>query len=65
METIDVSGLPHNKVAYLNQLIEQWRREGEPTEATPRSQQDEPLHFTTQQSRVIGPLTRREIYEDA
>ncbi|MCZ6633125.1 MAG: hypothetical protein O7G87_06940 [bacterium] len=58
MDALDVRGLPKDKVDYLQQLVDQWKKEtAQTTDDTDKAA------FTTQKSRVIGPLTRREIYE--
>ena len=62
MEALDVRGVPEEKVSYLQRLIEQWRLEaakaegGDVEEATG-------IVFATHPSKVIGRLTRREIYD--
>lgn len=64
MDVLDVKGLPEEKVDYLQELIEKWRQEEAVVEVRPHeSEEDEDIVFTTQKSRVIGPLTRREIYD--
>ncbi len=60
MNAIDVQGLPKEKVDYLQQLVELWKKE--PTQPAGNTDIEE-IIFTTQKSRVIKPLTRREIYE--
>ncbi len=64
METIDVRGLPKEKVDYLQQLVRKWKQEQEPAPA-----QDDgdvkPSDFTVQKSHIIGgKLTRAMAYED-
>jgi len=61
-DTLDVRGLPDEKVGYLQRLIERWRQE---TGHAPHAGQstDEEIVFATHPSKVIGRLTRREIYD--
>ena len=61
-DTLDVRGLPDEKVGYLQQLIERWRQE---TDHAPHTGQGtgEEIVFATHPSKVIGRLTRREIYD--
>ena len=62
MDTLDVKGLPKEKVSYLQQLIEQWRKEAAQIE-TGENNRDEDIVFATHKSDVLGPITRREIYD--
>lgn len=61
METIDIRGIPKEKVDYLLQLITLWREEEEIGEDI-KGEEDN-IIFTTQKSKVLGSLTRREIYD--
>jgi hypothetical protein len=65
MDTVDalnIKGLPQEKVNYLQRLIEQWRQEVAEVKAD-GNDLDKDIVFTTHKSKVIGPLTRQEIYE--
>ena len=62
MTVLDVRGLPREKVEELQRMIDQWRQKNSEPEL-PENGQDKEVIFTTQKSRVIGLLTRREIYE--
>lgn len=65
METLDVTGLQGSTVEYLEQLIvrlRQYEKSGKDTAPTVRD--DIELRFTTQPSKTLGPVTRRELYED-
>ena len=65
MDTLDVTGLPGSAVEYLEQLIarlRQYEKNGEGT--APAVRDDIELRFTTQPSKTLGPVTRRELYED-
>ena len=64
--TVDVRNLPDEKVRELEQLIEFWKKAAQATKETtqPTGNTDaKEVTFTTQKSRVIGALTRHEIYE--
>ena len=62
MEALDVRGVPEEKVSYLQRLIEQWRQEAAQAEDG-KPGEDEGIVFATHPSKVIGRLTRREIYD--
>ena len=61
-DTLDVKGLPEDKVSYLQQLIEQWKQ-GEIQSEDERFTGDEDVVFVPHKSKVIGHLTRNEIYD--
>ena len=64
METIDVRGLPKEKVDYLQQLVRQWKWEQKPA---PTQEEDDvkPSDSTVVKSHIIGgKLTRAMAYED-
>ena len=67
MKTIEVEGLPEEKVSYLEQLIRRWRVE-EQTQAEEQHESDEedvkPSDFIVKKSHIIGELTRAAAYED-
>ena len=64
METIDVRGLPKEKVDYLQQLVRRWKQEQKPT-AAQEGDDVKPSDFTVQKSHIIGgKLTRAMAYED-
>lgn len=64
MDVPDVKGLPQEQLNYLQELINMWRQEEVAAATHPDADdQDEDVVFTTQKSKVIGPLTRREIYD--
>ena len=73
MKTIEVEGLPEDKVSYLEQLIRQWRAEEQTqaeeeahAEEQPESEEEDvkPSDFIVKQSHIIGELTRAAAYED-
>ena len=66
--TIDVKGLPKDRIEYLKNMVELWKKqiqnsarknEIEADFAAP----DRDIVFATHPSKVIGPLTRDEIYD--
>ena len=61
METLDLTGLTENEVAYVQHIVEQFRHKKEYEDITDTADE---VVFATHKSTVIGPLTRREIYED-
>lgn len=61
-DTLDVRGLPEEKVGYLQRLIERWRQEVDHAQHLGQDI-DEGIAFATHPSKVIGRLTRREIYD--
>lgn len=61
-DTLDVRGLPDEKVGYLQRLIERWRQETGHAQHLGQDT-DEGIVFATHPSKVIGRLTRREIYD--
>tara|TARA_Y100000294_G_C8364614_1_gene260156 strand:+ start:304 stop:516 length:213 start_codon:yes stop_codon:yes gene_type:complete len=68
METLDVTGLPINKVEELKRFIERWRGEEIAEDETEITQEgndlDEDIVFASYKSNMFGRLTRREMYED-
>jgi len=62
VDALDVKGLPQEKVNYLQKLIEQWRQEVTEVKAE-GNDLDKDIVFTPHKSKVIGPLTRQEIYD--
>ena len=60
--SLDVRGLPEEKVSHLQRLIEQWRRETLQQQERPHKEDPGPA-FATHRSRVLGRLTRNEIYD--
>lgn len=60
MDTLDIRGLPREKVKYLEQLIQKWRQE----EKDQQDGEEEEIVFPTHKSNVIGKLTRAAAYED-
>ena len=66
--TIDVKGLPEDRIHYLKNLIELWRKQDEKRQQENEDKQstadpDNDIVFSTHPSKVIGPLTRDEIYD--
>jgi hypothetical protein len=61
-DTLDVRGLPDEKVGYLQRLIESWRQQTGRTQH-PGQGTDGEIVFATHPSKVIGRLTRRDIYD--
>lgn len=61
-DTLDVRGLPEEKVGYLQRLIERWRQEVDHAQHLGQDT-DGGIVFATHPSKVIGRLTRREIYD--
>ena len=59
METIDVKGLPEPFARAVRAMVETLRQQLQ-SEETPRRK----VKFATRPGRVIGNLTREEIYED-
>lgn len=67
MDTLDVRGLPKEKVRYLQQLIERWRIEA-PIPDIPKpiaKRKVDPSEFPAVKSRVIGSeITRAMAYDE-
>jgi hypothetical protein len=67
MATLDVTGLPDEKVRYLKQLIEQWKRQEAASAAVPAipKRTVDPSEFLTKPSYILGGVVRREMaYDD-
>ena len=65
--TLDVRGIPDEKVHYLQQLIERWKRESQPADAPPKivKRKVDPSEFIVKKSHIIGgELTRAMAYDD-
>ena len=60
METIDVQGLPKEKVDYLQQLVRQWKLEQEPAQ-TQEEDDVKPSDFIVKHSNVKGGVVTREM----
>ena len=68
METVlDVRDLPDERVEYLKNLITLWRKQDQdrPEEKNEKAvdREDQDIVFTAHPSKVIGRLTRQEIYD--
>ena len=68
METVlDVRGLPDERVEYLKNLITIWRKQDQDRSEEKIEKnvdrEDQDIVFTTHPSKVIGRLTRQEIYD--
>lgn len=70
METIlDVQDLPEDRIEYLRNLIALWKKQDkcghhqEPADKQSTGDLDDDIVFATHPSKVIGPLTRNEIYD--
>jgi hypothetical protein len=68
METVlDVRDLPDERVEYLKNLITLWRKQNQdhPKEKSEKAvkEEDRDIVFTAHPSKVIGRLTRQEIYD--
>ena len=61
MDTLNISDLPEDKVSYLTQLIKEWRDEAD--QETDENDSSKGVVFTPHNSRIIGPITRDEIYD--
>ena len=66
MDTLDVRGLPEEKVQYLQELIERWKQQEQTTDApTPiKKRKVDPSEFIVRHSNIKGELTRAMAYED-
>ena len=72
MDTLDIKGLPKDKVHYLQQLIKQWRMEQEAAQAPPANalkpilkRKVDPSEFLVVKSQVIGgEVTRAMAYDE-
>ena len=62
--TIDVQGLPDEKVRELQQMIERWKQQANeiPQPKTQEERTSDAIVFATHNSKVNGPLTRDDIY---
>ena len=68
METVlDVRGLPDERVEYLKNLITIWRKQDQDRSEEKIEKnvdrEDQDIVFTAHPSKVIGCLTRQEIYD--
>lgn len=66
--TIDVKGLPEDRIEYLKNVVELWKKQAQEhlqADDVERSlvEPDNDIEFATHPSKVIGPLTRNEIYD--
>jgi hypothetical protein len=66
--TIDVKGLPEDRIEYLKNVVELWKKQAQERlqdDGVGRSsvEPDDDIVFATHRSKVIGPLTRNEIYD--
>ena len=63
--TVDVRGLPKNKVHELERLIERWKQEHLTGEPVPiRKRRVDPAEFVPRKTKVKGRLTRALAYEE-
>ncbi len=67
--TLDIEGLPKERVAYLKDLIMLWKKQGEdqPQKAEEDAEEDDvkPSDFIVKKSHIIGgEMTRAMAYED-
>ena len=64
---LDVQDLPDERVEYLKNLIALWRKQNQhhPEEKSGKAvkREDQDIVFTAHPSKVIGRLTRQEIYD--
>ncbi len=63
--TVDVRGLPDEKIRELELLIEQWKQAdlvAATGQKTDDSKAEQEIVFATHNSKVNGPITRDEIY---
>ncbi len=66
--TIDVRGLPDEKVRELEQMVELWMQREQPrddqTEISPVNHDvNKRIQFSTHKSHIIGKVTRAAAYE--
>ena len=63
--TVDVRGLPDEKVRHLEQLIEEWKQEErlEIKPVTVKKRKVDPSEFASYKTKLTGPLTRELAYE--
>ena len=67
--TLDVQGLPGDRIQYLKNLIALWKKQDERGQQEKEEDKqstadpDSDIVFATHPSKVIGPLTRDEIYD--
>ena len=63
--TVDVRGLPDEKIRQLQQLVEDWKHE-EKSQIEPvaiKKRKVDPSEFTPSLTKLKGPLTRALAYE--
>jgi hypothetical protein len=66
--TIDVKGLPEDRIQYLKNMVALWTKQAQSRTQEQEDEQhiadlDNGLVFATHPSKVIGSLTRDEIYD--
>ncbi|MEW6756081.1 MAG: hypothetical protein AB1505_34660 [Candidatus Latescibacterota bacterium] len=62
--TLDVRGLPVERVAYLKSLIQHWRRQAQPQAPLEGEDDVRPTDFIIKSSRIIGgEMTRAMAYD--
>ena len=61
--TIDVKGLPEDRIEYLKNMVALWKKQARDSSREEAADPDNDIIFATHPSKVIGSLTRDEIYD--
>ena len=60
--TLDVQGVPEEKINYLRQLVELWKRQDKVRHEKPEEEDDvKPSDFVVKHSNVKGGIVTREM----